>query len=95
MDSATAHDEECKKNLARAVDHKAHLVTVERKHAAFKDWTVIEEMFGVFRDRYVEFPRNTFMLTSSQGSIKTDSKGLKKKNNPSSLMYRHTPNIST
>ncbi|QPC74875.1 hypothetical protein HYE68_005627 [Fusarium pseudograminearum] len=29
----------------------AHDEELERKHAAFKDWTVIEEMFGVFRDR--------------------------------------------
>jgi hypothetical protein len=90
------HGDEVDPDADEEVDSAtAHDEELERKHAAFKDWTVIEEMFGVFRDRYVEFPRNTFMLTSSQGSIKTDFKGLKKKSNLSSLMYRHTPNIST
>ncbi|KAM0564428.1 hypothetical protein ACHAPJ_000641 [Fusarium lateritium] len=51
VDSATAHDEECKNISAYDMDHRAHQITVERKHAAFKDWTQIEEMFGVFRDR--------------------------------------------
>lgn len=53
VDAATAHDEESKDrpaNTPNSVDH-AHPTTVERKHAAFKDWTHIEEMFGVFRDR--------------------------------------------
>ncbi|KAI8684432.1 hypothetical protein NCS57_00109300 [Fusarium keratoplasticum] len=53
VDAATAHDEESKDrpaNTPNSVDH-THPTTVERKHAAFKDWTHIEEMFGVFRDR--------------------------------------------
>ncbi|KAI5466218.1 Sds3-like-domain-containing protein [Mariannaea sp. PMI_226] len=29
----------------------AHDEEMERKHAAFRDWTHIEEMFGIFRDR--------------------------------------------
>ncbi|KAF9771498.1 hypothetical protein IL306_010870, partial [Fusarium sp. DS 682] len=53
IDLAAAHDEECKNNFAHDLGNHAHLATVERKQAAFKDWTVIEEMFGVFRDRYV------------------------------------------
>ena len=31
----------------------ANRQSAERKQAAFKDWSRIEEMFGVFRDRYV------------------------------------------
>jgi hypothetical protein len=53
VDSATAHDEERKNKLAHDLCHHTYLATVERKQAAFKDWTVIEDMFGVFRDRYV------------------------------------------
>lgn len=65
-DSNTAHDEERKSKCTRILDHNAHLVTVERKHAAFKDWTVIEEMFGVFRDRYVRCATSVCMLTTPQ-----------------------------
>lgn len=32
---------------------QANHLPAERKQAAFKDWSRIEEMFGVFRDRYV------------------------------------------
>lgn len=32
---------------------------VERKQAAFKDWSHIEEMFGIFRDRSVRRHLNT------------------------------------
>ncbi|KAM0353571.1 hypothetical protein ACHAPU_001583 [Fusarium lateritium] len=52
IDSATAQDDERKnKSISAIWNINAYLTLVERKHAAFKDWTVIEEMFGVFRDR--------------------------------------------
>ncbi|RGP65298.1 hypothetical protein FLONG3_9274 [Fusarium longipes] len=46
------HGDEVDPDADEEVDSvTAHDEEVERKHAAFKDWTVIEEMFGVFRDR--------------------------------------------
>ncbi|KAF7558883.1 hypothetical protein G7046_g5270 [Stylonectria norvegica] len=56
-DSTRGHDSESHGEHQDAdVDEEADAATahdeeVERKHAAFKDWTHIEEMFGVFRDR--------------------------------------------
>ncbi|KAF4978086.1 hypothetical protein FZEAL_5476 [Fusarium zealandicum] len=53
VDAATAHDEECKDNSATTATPISHAypTAVERKHAAYKDWSHIEEMFGIFRDR--------------------------------------------
>ncbi|KAJ4219968.1 hypothetical protein NW759_007592 [Fusarium solani] len=46
------HGEELEADADEEVDAAtAHDEEMERKHAAFKDWTHIEEMFGVFRDR--------------------------------------------
>ncbi|RBR23647.1 uncharacterized protein FIESC28_03576 [Fusarium coffeatum] len=46
------HGDEVDPDADEEVDSAtAHDEELERKHAAFKDWTVIEEMFGVFRDR--------------------------------------------
>ncbi|KAF7544524.1 hypothetical protein G7Z17_g9882 [Cylindrodendrum hubeiense] len=53
VDAATAHDEEREKNPPSSYDFNPCLPdsSVERKHAAYRDWTQIEDMFGVFRDR--------------------------------------------
>lgn len=46
------HHDEADADADEEVDSAtAHDEELERKQAAFKDWTVIEEMFGVFRDR--------------------------------------------
>ncbi|KAM0235620.1 hypothetical protein ACHAP5_009633 [Fusarium lateritium] len=46
------HGDEAEADADEEIDSAtAHDEELERKHAAFKDWTVIEEMFGVFRDR--------------------------------------------
>ncbi|KAG5804957.1 hypothetical protein H9Q74_005705 [Fusarium xylarioides] len=46
------HHDEADADADEDVDSAtAHDEELERKQAAFKDWTVIEEMFGVFRDR--------------------------------------------
>ncbi|KAF4335259.1 DEP1 regulator of phospholipid metabolism [Fusarium beomiforme] len=46
------HHDEAEADADEEVDSAtAHDEELERKQAAFKDWTVIEEMFGVFRDR--------------------------------------------
>lgn len=49
---AEHHGEEVEADADEEVDAAtAHDEELERKHAAYKDWTQIEEMFGVFRDR--------------------------------------------
>ncbi|KAH7162926.1 hypothetical protein B0J13DRAFT_615537 [Dactylonectria estremocensis] len=46
------HHEEVDADVEEEVDAAtAHDEEVERKHAAYRDWTQIEDMFGVFRDR--------------------------------------------
>ncbi|KAF4453836.1 hypothetical protein F53441_3522 [Fusarium austroafricanum] len=46
------HGEEAEADAGEEADSAlAHDEELERKAAAFKDWTIIEEMFGVFRDR--------------------------------------------
>ena len=40
-------------NCERVVDQHSNLQTAEKKNEAFKDWSHIEEMFGIFRDRCV------------------------------------------
>ncbi|CAM1506701.1 Fc.00g063420.m01.CDS01 [Cosmosporella sp. VM-42] len=56
-DSAVGHDTEqhgeaTDPDVDEEIDPvTAHDEELERKHAAYKDWTQIEEMFGVFRDR--------------------------------------------
>ncbi|KAF4473066.1 DEP1 regulator of phospholipid metabolism [Fusarium albosuccineum] len=46
------HHEEAEADAEEEVDPAtAHDEEMERKHAAYKDWTHIEEMFGIFRDR--------------------------------------------
>ncbi|KAH6898513.1 hypothetical protein B0T10DRAFT_453841 [Thelonectria olida] len=46
------HGESAHADVEEEVDAAtAHDEEVERKHSAFRDWSQIEEMFGVFRDR--------------------------------------------
>lgn len=52
-DAAAKSAEEGNANNAAPLCHqKANAKTAEKKLAAYKDWSRIEEMFGVFRDRY-------------------------------------------
>lgn len=53
IDPSAAHDEESKPHLTDCKQRPRSCLhtLVERKHAAYKDWTHIEDMFGVFRDR--------------------------------------------
>ncbi|KAM5355736.1 hypothetical protein ACJ41O_002382 [Fusarium nematophilum] len=49
------HGEEVEADVDEEADAAtAHDEEMERKHAAYKDWTHIEEMFGIFRDRYAD-----------------------------------------
>lgn len=63
----------------------ANFIVAEKKAAAFKDWAHIEEMFGIFRDRFVFAAYLTLLrihlTVSTLDCIKTDYNDLKKKSN--------------
>lgn len=54
-EAAARNIEESRSTLLRNLSDLGHanLTEVERKQAAFRDWTLIEEMFGIFRNRLV------------------------------------------
>ena len=66
-DTAAKNLEECTRigTVNHSVCHANH-AAVERKQAALKDWTHIEEMFGVFRDRSVSSVLNCLTALSNR-----------------------------
>lgn len=52
-EAAAKNLEECEAPRRHSTLSHANPLIVERKQAAFKDWSHIEEMFGVFRDKLV------------------------------------------
>lgn len=55
-EAAAKNIEESKWSVWRRSRYTTNEYAVERKNAAFKDWTHIEEMFSTFRDRFVTIP---------------------------------------
>lgn len=97
-DAAAKSAEEGKFSLVRKVQQQADHIPAERKQAAFRDWSRIEEMFGVFRDRYVVDLMTSVAPDASNHTTdctKIASSVWKKKNSRSWPTSPHTASTST